>query len=174
VELDAAAAVAGESLSVSQRNQLSQRTNAWAYFDTLVSSNVGLGESAPVLRAMARSHCASEGEVKALAARVAGSSASVPSAHAVLHDAWLGLGPSGVGRALDTLSDAIRTGACTQADAGRVATTALRRCRGSGSREPGVLGVAREDYFAKLQQVRLPESCCWLCGRVAAAAACWL
>ena len=85
VELDAAAAVAGESLSVSQRNQLSQRTNAWAYFDTLVSSNVGLGESAPVLRAMARSHCASEGEVKALAARVAGSSASVPSAHAVLH-----------------------------------------------------------------------------------------
>lgn len=151
--------MAGESLTFSQRNGLSQRTNAWAYFNALVLSNVGLGDSAPVLSAMARRHCASEGDVKTLAARVAASSTNVPSAHAVLHDAWLGLGPSGVGPAVGTLSDAIRSGACTQAEAGRIATTALRRCRRNDSRKPGVLSVSLEDYFAKLQQVRLSDRC---------------
>ena len=84
-----------------------------------------------------------------------------PSPHAVVHDAWLGVGPSGIDRAVNTLSDAIHTGSCTQEEAGRIATTTLGRCRGGNSngKTQGMLAIVQEDYFAKLQQVRKSKKC---------------
>lgn len=185
IELDAAAAVAARSLSFGQQNQLSKWANAWRYFDVLVESNTGLGNSMMVLSAMARGHCVSQCDAEVLTSRVCASSitslvsagqerlsdvdsicnsradkrlrrhkAFVPSPHAVLHDAWLGVGPKGVGRAVTALSDAIHKGSCRQEEAGRIATATLRRCRGTHNKVPGMLAIAREDYFAKLQQVR--------------------
>eukprot|EP01043_Picozoa_sp_COSAG02_P003987 COSAG02_NODE_100_length_36897_cov_9.681749_47_plen_584_part_00 len=216
IELDAAATVLARSLSLGQQNLLSERENAWRYFDTLVASNAELADNLMVLSVMARDHCVSQCDVEVLATRVSAVSTSTasagkqrlsnmgsacnryadkelrshkvvgPSQHAVLHDAWLGIGPSGVGRAVDALSDAIHTGSCTQEEAGRIATTTLGRCRGgnknnnnnnnnnnhknhnrnrnrnrnhkssssSSSKAHGMLEIVREDYFAKLQQVR--------------------
>eukprot|EP01043_Picozoa_sp_COSAG02_P045075 COSAG02_NODE_4086_length_5806_cov_8.073243_7_plen_553_part_00 len=185
IELDVAAAAAARYLSSGQQNQLSEQANAWRYFDALVASNTGLGNSMLVLSAMARGHCVSECDAEALTSRVCASSitsaiptgqerlrdvgsvcnsrvdnrlrchkAFVPSPHAMLHDAWLGVGPKGVDRAVTALSDAIHTGSCTQEEAGRIATATLGRCRGINNKAPGMLAIAREDYFAKLQQVR--------------------
>lgn len=189
MELEEAAAAASLSLSSRRQNLLSDRENAWRYFNALVRNEAGVADSMNVLGAMARKSCKTPAEVQVLAARVDASantlrpcntvvspdeqrpsdavfgyderkgaghglhqSTRVPAVHAIMHDAWLGVGTDGVGPAVDALSDAIRSGTCTPEEAGRIATAALERCRGNGDSdtEPE---VTQQEYFDKLQQV---------------------